>query len=183
MAAKELPEIEVISRLLDYNSDTGLMTWRERGAEDFSCEVVTEGVVSAWNARFAGSVAGTHDNRGYIRVTIDTRRYLAHRLAWKLVNGAEPEFIDHINGDRTDNRIENLRPVSRTQNNRNRANQHNNKSGVPGVRLRGGHWVAEIKVAGSIRYLGQFDSINEASIARHAAEKVLDYHPNHGRMP
>lgn len=98
--------------------------------------------------------------------------------------GEWPEFVDHINGDRTDNKIENLRSCSRLENSVNRAVASHNKSGVLGVHYdkSRGKWAAEIKVNKKKVYLGRFDSIDEAKTARKIAEVKYGFHPNHGRI-
>lgn len=116
--------------------------------------------------------AGTLNSCGYIRIFIDKKAYLAHRLAWLYMHGSFPQNdIDHINGIRHDNRIENLRDVSRVANahNRKRANKNNShgRLGVYKVRHR---WVAQLGIKGARRYLGIFDSAVEAENAYRAAK-------------
>ncbi len=91
--------------------------------------------------------------------------------------------IDHINGDRTDNRICNLRDVTSAGNSCNRRRQDRNTSGVTGVAWdkRASRWQARIGLNGKQKYLGYFDSLDEAVAARKAAELELGFHPNHGR--
>src|SRR5690606_34614864 len=69
----------------------------------------------------AGDVAGSDNGKGYIRIYVDGRPYKAHRLAWFYMHGEWPEEIDHRNGERADNRLSNLRPVTRQQNNLNQS--------------------------------------------------------------
>lgn len=111
-----------------------------------------------------------------MRIFIDKKAYLAHRLAWLYVHGTFPaNDIDHINGVRHDNRIENLRDVPRVVNahNRNRANKNNShgRLGVYKVRHR---WVAQLGAKGARRYLGIFDSAVEAEAAYLAAKEAYD---------
>ncbi len=112
---------DFVRSILNYNPETGILTWNQR-----------DDVESAWNAKYANKEAGGPHNAGYIRVRINGISYLAHRLIWLIVEGCWPSAnLDHINGNRTDNRILNLREASCSQNNANRA--HRNLTGYKGV--------------------------------------------------
>lgn len=109
--------------------------------------------------------AGGLDKRGYLAIRVDGQRYLAHRLAWLYVFGAWPEGdVDHANGDRADNRIENLRLANRSQNKANSKKYDNNSSGFKGVcwRKETGRWRARIGVNGEVLNLGSFDNAEDA---------------------
>jgi hypothetical protein len=124
-----------------------------------------------------GSVCKTH---GYVMVGHAGHLLRAHHIVWQMFNGPVPQGMetDHVNGDRSDNRIENLRVVSKTENMRNRATPCNNTTGEIGVQKRpNGKYIA--KVAG--RQVGTFATIEEASSARRAASLASGFHPNHGR--
>lgn len=109
--ALELPSVELLRSIFDYNSDTGTLIWRARND-----------VPKEWNTRHAGKTAYSKSINGYIRVAINGTRYQAHRIVWKLYYGVEPpSFIDHKDRDKTNNRISNLREVTRSQNNVNRS--------------------------------------------------------------
>lgn len=98
MARKSIPES--IRDVLRYDPETGNLIWlinRSRGIKP-------------------GSSAGSIGKGGYVQVTYNYRQYLGHRLAWFLTNGGEPEMIDHINHDRSDNRLCNLRAVDNSMN-------------------------------------------------------------------
>jgi hypothetical protein len=129
---------------------------------------------------------------GYLDPTIGYRvgwlhgkRAYAHRLVWSLYNGPIPDGfeIDHINGDRADNRIENLRCVSRARNHRNTKRNWNNSSGTTGVYYSSSkqRWCAEIMKDGKRQHIGFFVSLEDAVRARKRAERAFDFHPNHGR--
>lgn len=140
------------------------------------------GVVS-WNAR-EGAVAGSKNSNGYIIIQFEGRAYKAHRLAWMIFHGTVPNGdVDHINGDRTDNRISNLRVVSRSVNMRNARRPSNNTSGVTGVYWdkSKGCWRSLIKVHGKSMNLGHFDRFDDAVDARKTAEVRHGFHENHGR--
>ena len=119
-----------------------------------------------------GDVLGHHHDDKYVRICIDGVTFMAHRLAWLYVNDAWPDGeIDHINGKTDDNRIENLRVVTRGQNSKNRALQSNNTSGVMGVswcKIKS-RYQARIKVDGRMVKLGYFRDINDAAAAYSAA--------------
>ena len=121
---------------------------------------------------------------GYLIINVKYRLYKAHRLVWLYVHGRWPKEIDHINGDRADNRIENLREVTRSQNRRNSKKPSTNTSGHMGVYLnkkkgkpfRAGIWHNNRQI-----WIGSYNSIEEAVAARKAAERKYGYSPNHGR--
>jgi len=102
--------------------------------------------------------------KGYRRITIDNQRHLAHRLAWLYVYGSWPvASIDHINGNRSDNRIENLRDVAQSINLENmRRPRSGNPSGLLGVSEHQGRWRSRITVGGETHYLGMFATAEEA---------------------
>lgn len=124
-----------------------------------------------------GAVAGCDSGR-YITIQIDGKGYSAHRLAWLYVYGYFPErLLDHINRDRADNRISNLREVSEQCNVRNTGNYKNNTSGVKGVYLEKarGKWRANIKVDGKTKSLGSYENFDNAVCARLAGEQCLNW--------
>lgn len=127
-----------------------------------------------------GDICGWVTSKGYTAIQIDGKQYQAHRIIWKLVHGTEPKQIDHINGDRSDNRIENLREVNGTQNARNMKLRTCNTVGCHGVYKHGGRWRAVITLGGKKKHLGVFDSTKEAIAARKAAERKYGFHENHG---
>ncbi|KAA6655127.1 HNH endonuclease, partial [Salmonella enterica subsp. enterica serovar Montevideo] len=124
---------------------------------------------------------------GYIRIRINNKLELAHRLAWNMTYPEDPvgpdEQIDHINHVRTDNRIINLRKASNTENSRNSSIATNNTSGATGVWFenRRKAWVAEIKVDRKKVHIGQFEKFADAVHARKAAEVKYGFHENHGK--
>ena len=98
--------IEQLRAALDYNPDTGIFTWKHR--PDMSAQ---------WNGKWAGKKAGGLHAEGYIGIRVNGRRHSASWLAWLWVHGDWPlEFIDHKNGDRSDNRIDNLREATKSEN-------------------------------------------------------------------
>jgi len=118
---------------------------------------------------------------GYLKGTIDGVYYLAHRVIWKIVTGEDPDEIDHIDGDRLNNALVNLRNVSRSENAKNLPMQTSNTSGIVGVYQKGKSWAAHIGAGGTTLHLGTFETRREAIAARKAADVAYGYHANHGR--
>ncbi|NNR90766.1 HNH endonuclease [Escherichia coli] len=113
----------------------GSLVWKARSPEFFNNKK-NRNYHNVWNAKHAGKVAGLLESNGYIRIRINGIKWLAHRIVWVMFNGDIPEGmeIDHINGIRHDNRIENLRLVKKSANQRNRIKlSKNNSSGISGV--------------------------------------------------
>lgn len=150
---------------LCYFPETGDFIWKSR--EDRN---------RAWNSRRAGTLAGTYDAQGYRVIIIDYVSYKSHRLAWLYVHGRWPvEDMDHINRDKQDNRLVNLRECSRSMNNHNRGLLSNSSSGINGVSFcrTTNRWRAKIRVSGKQLHLGRFDTPEEAGEAYYAAKVRL----------
>ena len=163
---------EQVTALLDCGFENGSLTWKERPGN------------KTWNKRYAGREALTSLSMyGYKRGVVLGRHAFAHRIIWLLAHGEWPIEIDHINGVKTDNRLCDLRSVSRQQNMKNKCIPKDNKTGVQGLKLdkRTGNWVAAIGVNGRMKHLGVFKTFDEAKAARRKAEQVSGYHSNHGR--
>lgn len=144
---------DYVRKILDYDPETGILTWRER-------------VTRRGGNYHVGKPAGKR-TKLQIMIGIAGRHYCAHRLAWLWMTAAWPDEVDHINHDRYDNRWVNLREATRGQNNFNR------KSTVPfrGVSAWGSKWRARIKHDGKTHHLGHFATAEEASEAyRRAAQ-------------
>lgn len=174
-------EVSTLLELISYNPCTGALTWKARPESMFSasCHMLR------WNKRYAGTPAlQARHVEGYRHGSICGQHVLAHRAAWAIATGRWPsDQIDHINGDRADNRLSTLREASPSVNRRNAARHRRNKSGVNGVHLRksDGRYLANILVDGRTKHLGLFDTLAEAAAARSAAERLLGYHPSHGK--
>lgn len=178
-----IPSPERLRKLLRYVSESGKLFWAPRKVGDFP-ERNTEGQVLAWNSLHADREAFTANDKGYLTGQVDGAHYFAHRVVWAICHGRWPVGeIDHINGLKSDNRISNLREVTRKENSRNCRLHRGNTSGVTGVSFHRltGKWAARIQADDKSKHLGLFPSIAEAAAARKAAELANGYHPNHGR--
>lgn len=114
----------------------------------------------------AGAVAGSVNARGHVNVQVDGGLCAAHRIVFLMVHGWLPVEIDHINRIKTDNRVENLRPATSSQNKGNVTPNRSNTSGYRGVSLnsRSGKWHAQIKINGKQTYLGRRDTPEQAAL-------------------
>lgn len=147
--------LERLRRVLSYDRDTGLFVRR----------------IAAPNAE-VGTIAGYIDVNGYRCLDVDGRPYKAHRLVWFYVTGTMPvEYIDHVNGQKSDNRFANLRLATNSQNQANRGLAQTNTSGTTGVRFEEGRqkWRASITIRGTAINLGRFATKEEATAAYQTA--------------
>jgi hypothetical protein len=140
--------------LIHYDSETGIFKWK----------------VFRGNTAKAGSVIGWNHKDGYLRMEFGGRSYLLHRVAWFYVHGKWPEsMIDHIDGNPKNNAISNLREADENQNCWNRRNRRDNTTGIKGVSIKHGKWVARVTVNGDRLYLGAYDTPEDA---RDAIQKL-----------
>lgn len=149
-----------LRQVLSYATDTGDFIWLEGGRGRY---------------KRAGALAGRLSKHGYRIICVDGTTCMAHRLAWLYVHGEWPAHeIDHINGVRTDNRITNLRDVSRAINAQNiRAARSDSKSGLLGVSAGNGGFVAAVQLNGRQHYLGTFQTPEEAQAVYLGAKRRL----------
>lgn len=149
-----------LKEAISYDPETGQFMWR----------VTRKGYGGGvWPGKPAGQV----NAYGYLVICLDQERHFAHRLAWLYMTGEWPtEEVDHADRDQANNRWENLRAATSTQQKINTGMRCDNTSGVRGVRfdLRRGRWVAVIGVNKKSIHLGRFRTIEEATDARRAAE-------------
>lgn len=162
--------------LFDY--DAGLLIWRDRPFTAFKNSMAA----GRFKSSFAGRPAGSIRKDGYRVLSYKDRDYLVHRVVWLFFHGYVPKVLDHINHDRSDNRIENLREVTYSQNCRNSILPSHNTSGASGVYWKKSDkcWCAQITDGQKTKYLGRFDSFEKAVAARILANKEMGYHQNHG---
>jgi len=176
---------ERLKKLLKYNCDTGIFTHKKRTPDMFTQRGnrPAEGCCNNWNSRYAGKECGGYNGSGYIVIGIDYHLWRAHRLAWLYVHGELPKNeIDHINHIRDDNRIINLRCVTRSENNRNMSRLNTNTSGFTGVAFdkRYNVWIARVSIFNKEKYIGTFKTKEDAINARIAFNKENGFHRNHG---
>ncbi len=175
MTEQEL--FEEVAQLVDYNPETGVMTWKWR-----------EDVPNWWNKKYAGKECGRVTNRGYRQLGYtplgrNTQRLLTHRLAWYIVHNVLPkDQIDHIDGQKTNNQIKNLRDVSGSLNMRNQKMSRANTSGVVGVywHKARGKWRGKVSVNNKKIHIGTFDNISEAEAVVKAFRAKHDFTETHG---
>lgn len=159
---------EYIKEILEYNRETGQFSWLipvKKKSKD----------------GYAGKVERVS---GYRRIGINGKYYAAHRLAWLYIYGDWPDgVIDHLNQDKLDNRIENLRSVTVAQNGRNCKMAKNNTSGITGVdwHRSSGKWRVRACQDSRRTNLGFYDNIFDAAAAAISARNSMDFHENHGR--
>jgi hypothetical protein len=159
---------------LSYDCKSGAITWLSRPR----CHFATEKAWIRHTSLFSGRPAGTLV-RGRLTVQIDRQKYHYGRLAWFLFHGVWPDgVVDHIDGDPSNNRLENLRDVSQTVNMRNQKMRCTNTSGETGVYRQGNGWVARISRA----YLGYHKTKEGAvSAVRRARSDQGNFTARHGQ--
>jgi len=166
MAMKILPDLRLLLQILAYDPGTGEFAHLARPQSMFPCPRIAR----SWNARYAGTSAGG-SHGGYWQIIVGNRKYRAHRIAFKMYHGRDPEHeIDHINGNPMDNRICNLREATSSQQKCNSKTRAGTATGVKGVARAGNRYRAYIKQGGEYRYLGGYETLDEAVSARRAAE-------------
>lgn len=184
MATAPLPTPEELRQLLRYEPETGRLFWLKRDVRFFQNSADPDCSCRLWNGRYADKPDFTAiDGKGYHHGSILNRNCRAHSVVWAVVHGEWPSKpIDHIDHDKTNNRICNLRMVSQQQNLKNKALDSRNTSGVTGVVWckRRGKWQAQIGVAKRCVFLGAFSELDDAIEARKIAERKYAYHENHG---
>lgn len=163
------PTQRQLKQQLDYDPLTGAFTWK----------------VSNSNRIKVGQIAGSIGNHGYLRISIDKKFYLSHRLAWLWMTGEfPPDQIDHINRVKTDNRWENLRAATNQQNQMNCISKDNTsgKKGVTWDKWKS-KWKAQIRVNGVNHNLGFYNDIEDAAVAYKNIARILHGEFNHFGEP
>ena len=183
MASLKNISIEVLRQLLRYDPETGKIFWKYRSEEFF-----TDGVQSAkhnaakWNNKYANAEALTFLSKGYLTGSILRKYALAHRVSYALYHGEWPNNIDHINHNKSDNRIKNLRSVTKAENSKNLGMNKGNASGFNGVSWdkSKSRWAVKIHANGKRINLGYYIDLNAAIAAREDANMKYNFHPNNG---
>ena len=155
-----------LKEALSYDKLTGQFIWKKLSPRAFSIRV--------------GDTAGSQSVQGYWRIRINGKLYTAHRLAWLYCYGQFPDCeIDHINGDKSDNRLCNLRIATKKQNQENVTERIDNKSGCRGVFWNTGQqkWTAQVGHCGKRHHIGYFDVLDDAVKAvKEARNKLFTHH-------
>ena len=151
-----IDKLNFIKEHLLYNKNTGIFYWN-----------VNRQKIQK------GSIAGGLSSEGYIQIRVLGKKMSAHRMAWLLHYGTLPNNIDHINGIKTDNRIENLREATQSENMRNYAHNTKNTSDYKNVvwNKKAFKWQVGLRVEGKKKHIGLFNSINEAVEAAQSARQ------------
>lgn len=180
----EIPS-EMLRRLLEYDPQTGRLTWKVRDETHFvsSPKRTAKHKAANWNSLYAGREALTNINaNGYRRGSILGKPVLAHRAILAIVTGEWPRIVDHQNGDRLDNRLANLRGVTPGDSQKNLSVRCDSRTGVMGVEMTpSGRYRASIKSNGKKLHLGCFEDLRSAEDVRRSAQVALGFHQNHGR--
>lgn len=166
MRTNPLPSVAELRRLFDYDAEAGILRWRHRDDR-----------LKNWNVLYAGREAGSRDGTGYVHLNFNGKYYQAHRIIWKLETGDDPTGeIDHIDGDRTNNRWINLRAATAQQNRMNMRARGEWPKGVYRYK-RDGSFRAQIKKDRRIEYLGIYRSPEAAHAAyrKRASELFGEY--------
>lgn len=168
MTFKPLPTLRYLKSIFNLDVETGKLSWR----------------ISKKGIR-AGKPVGSNHSRGYLRVKLDQEEYFIHRIIYKIHYGIDPrnKEIDHIDEDTTNNRPDNLRLASSSENSQNVSVTKRNKSGIKGVSFNKfrNNWRAFLSYGGAYRNLGSFSTKEEAAEAiRKVRESQHKEFTNHG---
>lgn len=180
MKVNVLPNIEFLNECFHYIDETGELFWNARPLAHFK----SFRDQCVFNDRFENKPAGYLSSDGYRRVHVLKRMVLVHRIAYFMKHGEQPQMVDHIDGNRSNNRMENLRSATHSENNLNAPARSYNKSGIKGVYFHKdtGKWQAQVNHNGKHKYLGLFKSISEAeAVAISFRSTVHGEFANHGR--
>lgn len=156
---------EELKSKLTYDPNTGIFIW----------------LVGSFKGKQAGCVSGNLPDDGYWIIRINKKTYQAHRLAYLYVYGEFPRIlVDHIDRNRTNNKLDNLRQSTDALNSKNQTIYKNNVTGYHGVTAHGKRWRARINVNGNKIHLGVFDTIEEAANKRREVELQFGFSITHG---
>ena len=162
-----LPTVERLRKLIEYDHQTGILKWKMRSDSEFTGKYPAERLANFWNKKFAGKECGCDNGSGYIVTRIDGMSIKAHRIAFAIFHGRWPvEMVDHINGNKADNLIENLREATRSQNLQNQR-RRSGSSRFKGVTWHSAakKWHAQIRLDKHNYRLGYFEDERKAAEA------------------
>lgn len=153
-----------IKKIINYDPETGVFTWKPREGN------------KRFNTRHAGKDVGCKTKQGYLITHISGKSIRLHVLAWIYMTGIKPKYIDHVNGNKSDNRFSNLRECTASQNMHNSGIKPDNKSGYKGVRWNKqvGKWQAVVKKDYKSHHAGLFNDAKEA--AKAYDKKAIELH-------
>ena len=155
MSNKSTITVEYLRSILDYDPETGIFTWKHR-----------KDVPKEWNTRFCGKKAGGNDKKGRTKILINGKQYRTNILAWFYIHGSWPnKKVDHIDRDSFNDKINNLRLATSSQNAGNSKISKTNTTGLKGVCRFRSRWRAQIRVNGPKIWLGDFNCPAAASFA------------------
>lgn len=163
MKFNTLPAAEYLDECFIYNKKNGKIYWKKRPRYHF---LSNQSFIN-FNSKYPLKEAGNKTNDGYLTVNLNrTNKYSVHRIIFKMIYRCDPEYIiDHINGNKLDNRIENLREANDCQNSWNKSVHKNNTSGFKNIRSVRNKWRAEVTVNKKYFHLGYFVNIDQAKLA------------------
>lgn len=167
-----LTKLDLIKCLI-YCPETGEFSW-----------LINKGTKVKRGDLAGRKITNKRSKKSYLVVSLNSKAYLAHRLAFLYMTGKFPvDQVDHINGNGIDNRWVNLRPASSKENGMNRRLNKRNKSGFVGVSwdTEFCKWRSDIRVNGKTKFLGKFKNKQDAILARKEANIKYGYHSNHGK--
>lgn len=174
---------EILHEFLTYDPFTGNMYWKFRDRKWFESDRIWK----SWNSKHAGKEAFTAiiKDSGYNQGTILGEKVLKHRVIWFMMFGYWPIEVDHQNGERTNNKLLNLRDVTASENNKNKLQQSNNTTGVTGVHFNKNAKKYQVRITdqyGKHIHVGYYSDFDEAVQVRKLKEIEHGYHANHGRL-
>lgn len=177
--------VDLLNACVTLDKSTGYLYWKNRPVWTFNqgkYDIKRE--AHRWNSRHEGFQAfNTLSKYGYLSGRLSGVSLYSHRVVWAVYHGDFPElWLDHLDGNRSNNKIENLREVSYKDNNKNSSLRSDNKTGCVGVTVRQSKFIVNIKDCfGKQIQLGTFKTLEEAIFKRKSAEADYGYHVNHGK--
>ena len=159
--------MEYLKEYLIYDPDNGKFFWKKESLN---------------KARKVGEEAGSYAGNGYSIICVENKRFSGHRLAWYFYYGEWPDFhIDHMDGDKQNNKINNLRKSNPSVNMKNRGLNKNNTTGYSGIQKSRNKWRVRVRIDGKLLNFGTYDNIEDAVRVRNEVYIEYGFHPNHGK--